>query len=154
MPHGLQSDIQQKKPFRSIYEEAELNLVRTTSILTDEMAQVLKQSGVTPQQYNVLRILKGSEATGLCRNDVRDRMLTRMPDMSRLLDRMEEAGLVKRERSDADRRHVTTHITAAGKKILRDLDGPIASAQAQQLGHMNEKELKQLIELLTKARFR
>lgn len=154
MPQGLQSDIQQKKPFRSIYEEAELNIVRTASILTDEMAQVLKQSGVSPQQYNVLRILKGSEPTGLCRNDVRDRMLTRMPDMTRLLDRMEEAGLVKRERSDADRRQVNTHITAAGKKILRDLETPVATAQAEQLGHMNDRELKQLIELLTKARSR
>ncbi len=154
MASGLQGDIRQTKPFRSIYEEAELNIVRTASILADEMVQVMKESGVTGQQYNVLRILKGSEPAGLCRNDVRDRMLTRMPDMTRLLDRMEEAGLVKRERSETDRRHVTTHITAAGKQILRDLENPLAEAQKEHLGHMSDKELKQLIDLLTKARRR
>lgn len=150
----LQNEIQQKKPFRSIYEEAELNMVRTTSIITDEMAQAFKPFGITGAQYNVLRILKGSEGEGLCRNSVRDRMLTRMPDMTRMLDRMEEAGLVKRERDSKDRRHVTTHITAAGKKILKDLEGVIASHQQKQLGHMSEKDLRLLIELLTKARNR
>lgn len=152
MAQGLQSDIQQKKPFRSIYEEAGLNIFRSASLLDDAASRLLKAAGVTGPQYNVLRILKGSESTGLCRNDVRDRMLTRMPDMTRLLDRMEEAGLVKRERSESDRRHVTTHITAAGKRLLKDLEGPVARLQEKQFGHMSEKELRQLIELLTKAR--
>ncbi len=152
MAQGLQSDIQQKKPFRSIYEEAGLNIFRSASLLDDEGSRLFKAAGVTGPQYNVLRILKGSESTGLCRNDVRDRMLTRMPDMTRLLDRMEEAGLVKRERSESDRRHVTTHITAAGKRLLKDLEGPVARLQEKQFGHMSEKELRQLIELLTKAR--
>ncbi|MBA3657582.1 MAG: winged helix-turn-helix transcriptional regulator [Gemmatimonadaceae bacterium] len=152
MAQGLQNDIQQKRPFRSIYEEAGLNIFRSASLLDDEGSRLLKAAAVTGPQYNVLRILKGSESTGLCRNDVRDRMLTRMPDMTRLLDRMEEAGLVKRERSESDRRHVTTHITAAGKRLLKDLEGPIARLQEKQFGHMSEKELRQLIELLTKAR--
>lgn len=152
MPQELRTDIQQKKPFRSIYEEAELNIVRSASVLMDDMAQVFRPFGITGAQYNVLRILKGSEPTGLCRNDVRDRMLTRMPDMTRMLDRMEEAGLVKRERSSSDRRHVTTNITAAGKKMLKDLEGPVARRQEEQLGHMSEKELRALVDLLTKAR--
>ena len=152
MTKGLQDEIQQKKPFRSIYEEAELNMVRTSSIIADQMAQVFKPYGITGAQYNVLRILKGSEAEGLCRNAVRDRMLTRMSDMTRMLDRMEEAGLVERERDESDRRHVTTHITVAGKKILKDLEGVLAERQQEQLGHMSERDLKALIELLTRAR--
>lgn len=154
MPQELRTDIQQTKPFRSIYEEAELNIVRSASLLSDEMAQVFRPFGITGAQYNVLRILKGSEPTGLCRNDVRDRMLTRMPDMTRMLDRMEEAGLVRRERSSSDRRHVTTNITAAGKKMLKDLEAPVARQQEEQLGHMSEKDLRALVDLLTKARNR
>lgn len=154
MAQGLRDEIQQNKPFRSSYEETVLNIVRTASILNDEGAQLFKPFGITAAQYNVLRILKGSEAEGLCRNEVRDRMLTRMPDMTRMLDRMEEAGLVKRVRDSGDRRHVTTHITAAGKKVLRDLESVVAESQKKTLGHMTDRELKTLSELLTKARSR
>ena len=81
-------------------------------------------------------------------------MLTRMPDMTRMLDRMEEAGLVERIRNAEDRRHVTTHITAAGKKILKDMEGVVAEQHRKSLGHMSDKELKTLSELLTRARNR
>ena len=131
-----------------------LNIVRTASILMDEGAQLFKPFGITVAQYNVLRILKGSEGQGLCRNEVRDRMLTRMPDMTRMLDRMEEAGLVERIRDSEDRRHVATHITTAGKKILKDLENVVAEQHKKSLGHMSEKELKTLSELLTRARKR
>lgn len=152
MAKGLRDEIQQTKPFRSSYEEALLNIVRTASILVDDGAQLFKPFGITGAQYNVLRILKGSEGEGLCRNAVRDRMLTRMPDMTRMLDRMEEAGLVERVRDSGDRRHVTTHITAGGKKALKDLESLVAERQKKLLGHMSEKDLKTLTELLTKAR--
>src|SRR5437870_893523 len=150
MTPGLQSEIQQTKPFRSAYEEAFLNIARTASLLVDEGSHLFKPFGITAAQYNVLRILKGSESEGLCRNEVRDRMLTRMPDMTRMLDRMEESGLVERVRDVKDRRHVTTHITAAGKKVLKDLEGIVAGQQKKLLGHMTEKDLKTLSELLTK----
>lgn len=152
MAQGLREEIQQTKPFRSNYEETMLNIVRTASILMDEAAQIFKPFGITGAQYNVLRILKGSEAGGLCRNEVRDRMITRMPDMTRMLDRMEEAGLVERVRDSEDRRQVATHITAAGKKMLKDLETTVAEHQKKTMGHMTEKELKTLTELLTKAR--
>jgi DNA-binding MarR family transcriptional regulator len=152
MTQTLRDEIQQTKPFRSSYEETLLNIVRTASILSDEGTQLFKPFGITTAQYNVLRILKGSEPEGLCRNEVRDRMLTRMPDMTRMLDRMEEAGLVRRARESQDRRHVTTHITAAGKKILKELEAPVAENQKNLLGHMTDRELKTLSELLTKAR--
>lgn len=154
MAKGLREEIQQTKPFRSSYEEAVLNIVRTASILADDAAQLFKPWGITPAQYNVLRILKGSDAEGLCRNEVRDRMLTRMPDMTRMLDRMEEAGLVERIRDSKDRRHVTTHITTTGKKLLKDLESVVAEKQKEMLGHMSEKDLSALAQLLTKARNR
>jgi DNA-binding MarR family transcriptional regulator len=154
MAQGLREEIHQNKPFRSAQEEAMLNIVRTASILMDEGAQLFKPFGITVAQYNVLRILKGSEGQGLCRNEVRDRMLTRMPDMTRMLDRMEEAGLVERIRDSEDRRHVATHITTAGKKILKDLEAVVAEQHRKSLGHMSEKELKTLSELLTRARKR
>src|SRR5215216_2640027 len=111
MSPSLQDDIQQRKPFSSIQQEAFLSVVRTSASLTDAMEDLLKPHGLSTTQYNVLRILRGSRPDGLCRNELRDRMLTRMPDMTRLLDRMEESGLVTRSRERDDRRMVLTRIT-------------------------------------------
>ena len=114
----LRDEIQQTKPFTSLQEEALLNILRTSAAMMDEMEDLLKQRGITNTQYNVLRILRGAEPEGLCRNELRDRMLTRMPDVTRLLDRMEEAGLVARSRDNEDRRLVSTRITEAGRKVV------------------------------------
>lgn len=91
MPN-LRDEIKQRKPFRTLHEEAALNVVRTSAMLSDTFERVLKPYGITATQYNVLRILRGSEPDGLCRNEIRDRMLTRMPDVTRLLDRMGGCG--------------------------------------------------------------
>ena len=96
----LRDEIKQNKPFESLEQEAQLNIIRTGSLLLDDVEQFLKPYGVTATQYNVLRILRGAHPAGLCRNELRDRMLTRMPDVTRLLDRMEEVGLVERERGN------------------------------------------------------
>src|SRR3982751_2286899 len=103
MSPSLQQDLKQKKPFRTLQQEAYLAVVRTSTTLTDAMEDLLKPSGISATQFNVLRILRGSGAEGLCRNALRDRMLTRMPDMTRLLDRMEEAGLGGRAREGEGR---------------------------------------------------
>jgi DNA-binding MarR family transcriptional regulator len=103
-------------------------------------------------QYNVLRILRGSEQEGLCRNALRDRMLSRMPDVTRLLDRMEDAGLVSRTRDAEDRRLVTTRITEQGRQLLDDLEVAVAGEHQRHLGHLSEAQLRTLIELLTEAR--
>src|SRR5687767_12111009 len=95
MSHSLRDEIHQQRPFESLEQETWLSLVRTASQLNDAMEMLLRPHGLTMSQYNVLRILRGARE-GLCRNEVRDRMLTRMPDMTRLLDRMEEAGFVAR----------------------------------------------------------
>lgn len=148
----LRDEIRQRKPFRSLQQEAQLNVVRTGAMLVDDIEQLLKPFGITGTQYNVLRILRGAEPEGLCRNEVRDRMLTRMPDMTRLLDRMEEAGLVVRTRESEDRRMVMTTITAAGRRLLDKLDDLVDEEHKRQFRHLDEKQLRMLIDLLTTVR--
>jgi DNA-binding MarR family transcriptional regulator len=152
MTKELREEIQQKQPFRSLEQEAHLNIVRTAAVLTDQFEQLLAPFGITPSQYNVLRILRGSEPKGLCRNEVRDRMLTRMPDMTRLLDRMERAGLVVRTRGTEDRRLVSTGITEKGRQILDQLEGPVAAEHSRRLSHLDETQLHNLIDLLGQVR--
>ena len=152
MPRTLRDDIQQKKPFTSAHQEALLNVVRTASALVIAMEELLRPYGISSTQYNVLRILRGSEPKGLCRNELRDRMLTRMPDVTRLLDRMEEAGLVERTRSSEDRRLVGTRITAAGRRLVDSLDAPMGEFHQRRLGHLSDAQLHALSELLTQAR--
>jgi DNA-binding MarR family transcriptional regulator len=152
MSNTLLDELHQRKPFASLAEEAHLNLSRTEALLQEGIDRVLKPHGVSATQYNVLRILRGAGAKGLCRHEIRDRLLTRMPDVTRLLDRMEEAGLVTRERDTADRRLVTTRLTDRGRKLVDALDGPVAKEHERQLGHLDEKQLRTLVRLLTLVR--
>ncbi len=133
-------------------QEAFLAIVRTAAQLTDQIEQVLRPEGVGTAQYNVLRILRGSEPDGLCRNQVRDRMLTRMPDMTRMLDRMEAAGLVARARSTDDRRVVTTRITSAGLAVLDRLHDAVLEEHRRRLGHLAGADLRVLCDLLAQVR--
>ena len=154
MPATLRDDLRQSKPFASLQEEAHLNVMRTAARLTDAGEDLFRRYGLSGPQYNVLRILRGAQPGGLCRNDLRDRMITRMPDMTRLLDRMEEAGLVTRTREGDDRRMVLTRITDAGLRLVDELDSPIAALHQAKIGHLSEEQLRSLIELLTLARER
>jgi DNA-binding MarR family transcriptional regulator len=152
MSPDLRDELKQERPFRSIHEEAHLNLIRTTNRITDALELVLKQHGITSTQYNVLRILRGAEPKGLCRNEVSERLLNRMPDATRLLDRMEEADLVSRARDTEDRRLVTTHLTKKGRSLVDSLDEVVDRQHERHLGHLSNKQLKALIDLLTEAR--
>lgn len=152
MPSDLRDELQQKEPFRSLQQEAFLNLARTEAVLHDSLARTIEPFGVSLTQYNVLRILRGAGSNGLCRNEIRDRLVTRMPDVTRLLDRMEEAGLVSRVRSTTDRRMVSTHLTSRGREIVDALDEPIANEHRRRLGHLADDQLRALIHLLTLAR--
>jgi DNA-binding MarR family transcriptional regulator len=152
MPATLRDDLRQTKPFASPQEEAYLNVVRTAARLMDAVEDLLRPHGLSGPQYNVLRILRGAQPGGLCRNDLRDRMITRMPDMTRLLDRMEEAGLVTRTREGDDRRMVLTRITDAGLRLVDELDSPIAALHQAKIGHLSEEQVRSLIDLLTLAR--
>jgi DNA-binding MarR family transcriptional regulator len=152
MSPTLQEDLRQTRPFTSRQQEAYLSVVRTASTLTDRVEDLLKPYGISGTQYNVLRILRGAGEGGLCRNELRDRMLTRMPDMTRLLDRMEEAGLVTRSRERDDRRMVLARITARGQELLGELDGPMSDLHQEQLTGLTDEQLRTLIDLLTAIR--
>ncbi len=148
----LRDEIKQSKPFQSLEQEALLSIERTAAVLGHSLAEALKPFGVTTTQYNVLRILRGAGHAGLCRNEVRERMVAQVPDVTRLLDRLTDMGLVDRERDTGDRRLVTTRITAAGLRLLKQMDGPLADIHKQQLGHLSQQTLRTLIELLGMAR--
>ena len=148
----LQDELKQSRPFSSIEQEATLNVVRTGAMLTDMFERVLKPYGLSAAQYNVLRILRGAEPDGLCRNEIRDRMITRMPDMTRLLDRMEEGGLVTRTRQTSDRRQVRTELTERARDLLDEIEPRMLEEHAKRLGGVPREDLRRLIDLLTAVR--
>lgn len=154
MAAQLRDELRQRKPFRSLHEEAFLNISRTEAVLGDALEQVFAGFGISAAQYNVLRILRGADEGRLCRNEIRDRLVTRMPDVTRLLDRMEEAGLVARARDVEDRRQVSTRLTAKGRALVDALDEPVAAEHQRRLGHLGREELRTLIDLLTLVRQR
>lgn len=152
MPSDLQHELRQRRPFRSLAHEAFLSVARTEAVLREGIERLLEPHELTLTQYNVLRVLRGAEPEGLCRNEVRDRLVTRMPDVTRLLDRMEAAGLIQRVRSSADRRLVNATLTPKGRRLVDALDAPMAKAHERQLGHLDAGQLRTLIDLLAMAR--
>jgi DNA-binding MarR family transcriptional regulator len=152
MTTQLRVEIKQTRPFSSLEQEAYLSLGRTWAVLEHSFAETLKPHGITPTQYNVLRILRGAGGKGLCRNEVMERMIARVPDATRLLDRMEAVGLIARERSAEDRRFVTTRITEEGLRLLAELDAPVERLHREQFSALEARELRALVELLGRAR--
>ena len=148
----LQEELKQSKPFATLEQEALLSIERTAAILSHGVAEALRRYDITPTQYNVLRILRGAGEQGLCRNEVRDRLVAQVPDVTRLLDRMEEMGLVDRERAADDRRMVFTRVTKKGLQLLARMDDPVTRLHQRQLGHLGAAKLKTLIRLLAEAR--
>jgi len=148
----LQHDIKQRRPFESLEAEAFLNVLRTATTLVRELVEVLRRFDLTQPQYNVLRILRGAGAVGLPCGEVGERMVSREPDVSRLLDRMERRGLVVRARAEADRRVVTARITPDGLRVVGELDEPVRQMHLRQLGHLSATDLQALCTLLEAAR--
>lgn len=134
-------------------ETAFLDLMRTTDILSRGLVKVLKTEDLSPTQYNVLRILRGAPE-GLPCGEIADRMITRDPDITRLLDRLEKRALISRCRESKDRRMVMARITPEGLKLLDRLDEPVKTAHRKQLGHLGQERLRALKELLYSARAR
>lgn len=128
-----------------------LDLIRTTEMLSRGLVRVLKTEDLSSTQYNVLRILRGSPA-GLPCGEIANRMITRDPDVTRLLDRLEKRGLISRCRETEDRRTVMARITADGLKLVGRLDEPVQTAHRKQLGHLGRERLRELAELLSAAR--
>jgi DNA-binding MarR family transcriptional regulator len=148
----LKAEIKQNKPFPSLEVEALLNLQRTADLVMRKGAEVLKTSDLSPTQYNVLRILKGAGPGGLACKEIGERMITKDPDITRLLDRMEDRGLVMRTRDDKDRRVVTGRITEKGLKLVAELEQPLQKMHKQVMGHLDEKNLQTLVDLLELVR--
>src|SRR5258708_7956604 len=132
-------------------EAAFLELLRTTDMLSRGLVKVLKIADLSTTQYNVLRILRGSPE-GLPCGEIASRMITRDPDVTRLLDRLEKRGLISRCREAKDRRTVMARITPEGLKLLARLDEPVEAAHRQQLGHLGRERLRALTELLYLSR--
>jgi DNA-binding MarR family transcriptional regulator len=134
-------------------EAAFLDLLRTTDMLSRELFPVLKGADLSPTQYNVLRILRGAPE-GLPCGEIASRMITRDPDVTRLLDRLEKRELISRCRETNDRRTVMVRTTAEGLRVLARLDEPVQAAHRKQLGHLGRERLRVLTELLRFARSR
>jgi DNA-binding MarR family transcriptional regulator len=124
-------------------------LLRASDSLASEADQLMKANGLTSAQYNVLRILRGAGPEGLPCNTIAERMISRDPDMTRLLDRMEKRALITRERQKEDRRVVKARITDEGLKLLKKMDAPIRELHKSQFAHMTSARLKTLMDLLT-----
>jgi DNA-binding MarR family transcriptional regulator len=151
---SIQDEIKQNKPFPSLEAEAALALLRTADQLEARVAEVLKPHGLSPTQYNALRILRGAGAEGLPCSEIGERMISRDPDITRLLDRLERRGLVARSRDPEDRRVVKAQILPPGLALLKSLDRPLEQFQRASLGHLGERRLRELIRLLGTARQR
>jgi len=143
---------QVKSSAKTIPEEAAfLDLARTTEILSAPIVQLLKTQELSPAPYNVLRILRGSPEGLTCR-EIGERMITRDPDITRLLDRLEKRKLIARNRDDKDRRVVLTRITDAGFELLTKLDQPLREVHRKMLGHLGPERLRSLGQLLELCR--
>jgi len=148
----LQKELKQTKPFKSLEEEVILNLARTAEYVGARVAQVLKGVELTPTQYNALRILRGAGEEGLTCGEISERMVTKDSDITRLLDRLEKRGLIRRERPETNRRVVLTRITDDGLSLLSELDGPMLEGHRRLAGHLGEKQLRALNKLLETVR--
>jgi len=148
----IQEEIKQRQPFASVEAEAFLALQRTADQLQGRVAEFLKASGLSPTQYNALRILRGAAAEGLPCSEIGERMIHRDPDVTRLLDRLERRGLVTRGRSPQDRRVIVAKITRAGLGSLARLDRPVEQFLRRLLGPLGKPRLRELVRSLDELR--
>jgi DNA-binding MarR family transcriptional regulator len=146
------TEIRQTRPFASSAQEAVVGLLRTAGLVRRLVDGVIEAAGITGQQYNVLRILRGAGEKGLPTLDIADRMIEQTPGVTRLVDRLEAKGFVTRERCATDRRQVFCRITKSGLALLRKLDDPVDNAGKDVARALSRAETTQLIELLDRIR--
>lgn len=148
---GLRGELQKRTVFDNPRQEAYLNLVRTHSLLAGEFARLFREHGISDPQYNALRILRGQRKP-MHIHQIAERMVAEQSDISRLIVRLDKAGLVKREQCAEDRRVVWITLTPKGKALLKKLERPVAQLHQSQFQRLTKKELGMLNELLFKAR--
>jgi DNA-binding MarR family transcriptional regulator len=152
-PRSLQQELQQSRPFRSVAEEALVSILRTAAVLRRAIAQRVEPYGISLAQYNVLRILRGAGEEGLATLEVRERLIEEAPGITRLIDKLEQAGHVRRDRSGTDRRKVHCCITASGLGLLEAMDTLIQETTVLvSSGLPAETQQQQLIEMLALVR--
>lgn len=164
---GLAAEIGKKGPFQSATQEAYLNLIRTAAILSNQLERLFKTRGLSESTYNILRILRGVAALqgvaaskygdpttrqGLPLTEIGERMIAPVPDVTRLIDRLEQLTFATRRRCEKDRRVIYACITDAGLDVLREFDEAVLETHDAHLGHMSHQELDQMSALLEKAR--
>ena len=149
---GLRDEIRQSKPFDSPAQEAILALYRTSDMLRRRFSQLVEPHGISLQQYNVLRILRGAGKTGTPTLDIADRMIEMTPGVTRLLDKLEAKHLVRRQRCPEDRRQVLCWITESGLRLLAELDKPVTTAGTKSMEPLSTAEQKILIRTLERVR--
>ncbi|AMW04088.1 MarR family winged helix-turn-helix transcriptional regulator [Gemmatimonas phototrophica] len=145
-------EIQQTRPFRSRAQEATIALMRTASVISRRYARLVEPHGISLAQYNVLRILRGAGPDGLPTLAIRDRMIDEGSTVTRLLDKLEQAALVSRDRSRPDRRQVLCRITPAGEQLLAQLDPVMDSADVTSMAVLDDEQLARFIDLLATVR--
>jgi DNA-binding MarR family transcriptional regulator len=148
----LQQELKQRKPFTSVAQEALLGLVRTTDLVRRQLTAFIEPHGITLQQYNVLRILRGGGDEGVPTLEVADRMVEQTPGITRLLDRLEAKGFVKRQRCEKDRRQHLCWITPKGAALLEKLDKPLNELAEHLIKGLNHEERVTLIRVLDALR--
>ena len=129
-----------------------LNVLRTSDVMTQLLTDLLKPSGLSPTQYNVLRILRGASGKGVCCREIGERLITRDPDVTRLIDRLEKRNLLLRTRDKEDRRFVTIQLTPGGLELINQLDEPIEKWNRKLMRNISRGDTKVLIELLEQLR--
>ena len=144
-------EIHQTRAFATIEEELLVSLLRTTDVLQERFEQMIRPFNISMTQYNVLRILRGAGAEGRTCGEIGERMIAREPDVTRLLERMDKAGLIKRTRDSKDRRVVVTRITSSGLKLLDELDPKLREIDGL-LKPMGERKIETMLKLLDEVR--
>jgi DNA-binding MarR family transcriptional regulator len=152
MPLSIEDEIRQTKPFAQPSARALVSLLRTASIVEHEENETLRPFGLTGTQYNVLRILKGAGQRGLCGREVGERLIARVPDVPRLLDRMADMELITRERDSADRRHVTARIAPKGSRLLAETTPLLERLARARFDRLAPAALTQLVDALAVVR--
>jgi len=152
MPKSLQEELKQSKPFASVEVEAYVSLMRTYAVLSQPVNDLFKAFGITQTIYNLMRIIRGGPPEGVPCSIIADRLVTRVPDVTRLVDRAVEAGLVARNRPESDRRVVLLSLTPKGTQLLSELQEPLLRAHNAQMQGLSKTELATLVELLARLR--
>jgi DNA-binding MarR family transcriptional regulator len=149
---SIRDEIKQTRPFPSAADEAVVTLLATADRVRTALSDVVEAHGITLQQYNVLRILRGAGPEGLPTLEIAARMIERSPGITRLLDRLEVRSLVRRVRCPEDRRQVLCHATERARRLLAELDGPVADAGRKSLASLDASRMAELIRLLDAVR--